>query len=91
MATQAIRRTRPAVATTTTTTTCRRCHGRHWIYLEGGYGHFPYEVTCPVCGDPDDDDDPDGGDDCRWNDDVAESAPDDSSRFAMVAARYRVA
>ncbi len=63
---------------------CSRCYGRRWVYLEGGPGQFPFQVDCPSCADQGDDDAPDD-DDCRWADDLAESAPDDSSRWAAVA------
>jgi len=70
--------------------TCRRCSGRGWHYLEGGADEWPLEVDCAVCADLDDDDAPDddGG---MWNDDVAESAPDDASRWAAVSAIYHAA
>jgi len=62
--------------------TCPRCHGRRWVYRDAGRDQWPLEVDCPECSDPDPDDD------CRWGDDLAESSPDDSSRFAAVASRY---
>jgi len=71
--------------------TCRRCHGRSWVCLDAGADLFPFEVSCPACTDPGDDDDPDGGDDCRWGDDVAEGCPDDGSRFGLVARHYPAA
>ena len=71
--------------------TCRRCRDRGWVYLDAGADLFPYEVDCPACADPGDNDDPDGADDCRWADDVAESAPDDSSRWALVARHFPAA
>ena len=69
--------------------TCTRCFGRSWVYLEAGPDEFPYQASCPVCGDQDEDGADD--DDCRAGDDLAASAPDDASRFAFVAARYRAA
>jgi len=79
--------TRPAAAAAPT---CRRCHGRSWICLDAGADQFPYEVACPVCADQDQEDD-DAADDGREHDDIAESCPDDSSRFAFVAAHYHAA
>ena len=67
---------------------CRTCRGRGWHYLEAGLDCWPFEVDCRTCAPQGDDDDDDGG---RWNDDLGESAPDDSSRFAMIAARYHAA
>ena len=67
---------------------CARCRGRGWHYAEAGPDCWPYEIPCVACA-PGDDDDPDGGG--QWNDDLAESCPDDSSRFAAVAAHYRAA
>jgi len=71
--------------------TCRRCFGRSWVYLEAGPDEFPYQTACPACADGGDDDDPGDGDDCRIGDDLAESSPDDSGRFAFVAAHYPAA
>jgi len=79
--------TAPAVAA------CRRCHGRGRHFLEAGADQWPLEVSCAACavcadldaGDGAADDD---GDDCRWSDDVGEGCPDDSARFAAVAAHY---
>ena len=64
---------------------CARCHNRGFTYAEAGPDEWPFEIPCAECSAQDDD----GGDDAaRWNDDLAESAPDDSSRFSLVAARY---
>jgi len=54
------------------------------MYQDAGWGQFPYEVTCPACDQGEDAD----VDDCRENDDIGESAPDDGSRFAAVNAIY---
>jgi len=86
----------PAVAAVTTTNVvvvvappCTRCRGRGWHYLEADPDSWPLEVACVACAPQGDDDpDDDGG---RWNDDIAESAPDDTYRFAMLAARYHAA
>ena len=67
--------------------TCSRCRDRGWTYMDAGWGHFPHEVDCPDCADQGDDED-DEDDAARWNDDVAESCPDDSSRFAAIASRF---
>jgi|GEM_PF-2424152 len=64
---------------------CRRCRGRGFTYAEAGPDQWPFEIPCAECSAQDDDGGDDGG---RWNDDLGESAPDDSSRFSMVAARY---
>jgi len=79
--------TRPAAAAAPT---CRRCRDRHWVYLEGGPGQFPFQVDCPECSDPGDDDAPDD-DAGMWNDDIAASSPDDASRWAAVAFHYPAA
>jgi len=82
----------PAVAGATTNVVaavappCARCRGRGFTYAEAGPDQWPYEIPCAACAPQDDDDPDDGGG--RWNDDIAESCPDDSSRFAAVAARY---
>jgi len=61
-----------------TAPTCRTCHGRGFDPDCAGHPTADGVVTCEC-------EECDGG---QWNDDLAESAPDDSSRFAMVAARY---
>jgi len=68
---------------------CARCHNRGFIYAEAGPDQWPFEIPCVACAPQDDDDAPD--DDIAWNDDLGESCPDDSSRFAAVAARYHAA
>ena len=73
-----------------TTPACARCRGRGFTYAEAGPDQWPFEIQCGACG-PQGDDDPDDDDDCRWGDDIAASCPDDSSRFALVAARYHAA
>jgi len=78
--------TRPAAADAT----CHRCRGRGWHYAEAGPDQWPFEIPCADCADRGDDDAPDD-DDCREHDDIGEASPDDSSRFAFVAARFPAA
>jgi len=68
-------------------TPCAECHGTGFDPDCSGHPTAAGRVwcECPDC------DDPDGGDDCRVGDDVAESAPDDATRFALVARHFPAA
>ena len=64
---------------------CARCRGRGFTFAEAGPDCWPYEFPCGACAPQGDDEDDDAG---MWNDDLAASSPDDSSRWAAVNARY---
>jgi len=78
--------TAPTPITAAATVPCRACGGRGFDPACTGHATAAGVVTCecPVCADQDDDD-------VRWGDDIAESCPDDTSRFGAVAVNYHAA